>query len=213
MGLLSSQEVTGKMIGWLTPSFEWGSELPRLSGPRIDLRWLTQQDAPAIFSIFGDSEVMRYWSSPPLRDVAGASELIESIHRHFGSRNLFQWGICRKETDEIVGTCTLLNVTLAHRRAEVGIALGRAAWGHGFATEALEVLIGFVFGTLDLHRLEADVDPENERSLRLFERQGFRREGYLRERWHHLGELHDTIFLGLLRRESSKAGAVLDEPD
>jgi ribosomal-protein-alanine N-acetyltransferase len=197
----------------LTSPYEWGDELPRLCGPRIDLRWITRRDAPAVFSIFGDPEVMRYWSSPPLRDVAGASKLIDSIHRHFGSRSLFQWGISRKETDEIVGTSTLLNIDTAHRRAEVGIALGRAAWGGGLATEALEVLIGFAFGELGLHRLEADIDPGNKRSLRLFERQGFLREGYLRERWHHLGRPHDTIFLGLLRREWSKAGAVLDEPD
>ena len=90
---------------------------------------------------------------------------------------------------------------------EVGFALGRSAWGHGLATGALEVLINFAFDALDLHRLEADVDPENESSLRVLERQGFRREGYLRERWHHLGEIRDTVFLGLLRREWSRVGA------
>lgn len=183
------------------PSFEWSHELPRLSGSRMELRCLTQQDAPAILAIFGDSEVMRFWSSPPLLNLAAATELIEEIHQLFGSRRLFQWGICRRETNEVFGTCTLLNVDLPHRRAEVGIALGRGVWGRGLATEALGVLIGFAFEALDLHRLEADVDPKNERALRLLERQGFRREGYLRERWHHLGKVHDAIFLGLLQRE------------
>ena len=188
------------------PSFEWGDELPRLSGRRLDLRWLTQQDVPEIFAIFGDAEVMRFWSSPPLRNLTAATTLIEEIQQLFGSRRLFQWGVCSRETNEVFGTCTLFNVDPAHRRAEVGFALRRDTWGHGFATEALRVLIGFSFEALDLHRLEADVDPKNERSLRLLERQGFRREGHLRERWHHLGEVHDAIFLGLLRREWSGAG-------
>ena len=62
-------------------------------------------------------------------------------------------------------------------------------------------LPSLTFEALDLHRLEADADPDNERSLRVLERQGFRREGYLRERWHHLGEVRDGVLLGLLRRE------------
>lgn len=107
----------------------------------------------------------------------------------------------------MLGTCTLFNVDLAHRRAEVGFALHRDAWGRGLATDALGALIEFSFQALDLHRLEADVDPKNERSLRVLERLGFQREGYLRERWHHLGEVHDGIFLGLLRREWSSTDA------
>jgi RimJ/RimL family protein N-acetyltransferase len=57
------------------------------------------------------------------------------------------------------------------------------------------------FETLDLHRLEADVDPENTASLRVLERNGFRREGHLRERYTQDGRWHDAVLLGLLRRE------------
>jgi [ribosomal protein S5]-alanine N-acetyltransferase len=185
------------------PSFEWGNELPRLSGRRVDLRWLTLQDAPAMLAIFGDPEVMKFWSAPPLQSLDGAVDLIEEIHDLFGSRRLFQWGICLQETGELLGTCTLFNLDRAHRRAEVGFALRRSAWGQGLATEAFGLLLRHAFESLDLHRLEADVDPNNDRSLRLLERQGFRREGYLRQRWHHLGSIHDALFLGLLRSEWS----------
>ena len=186
--------------------FEWGQELPRLSGVRLELRSLTDEDSPAFLSVFGDPEVMKFWSSPPLADLEAARDSIDRIHEFFRSRQLFQWGICRRSTDEVIGTVTLFHVDSSHRRAEIGFALGRGAWGHGYATEAVERLIEFAFDELDLHRLEADVDPENERSLRLLERRGFRREGYLRERWHHLGELRDTVFLGLLRREWVRLG-------
>lgn len=182
-------------------AFEWGDELPRLSGCRLDLRWLRPEDAPAILSIFGDPEVMRFWSSPPLQDLAAAAALIDEIHGLFRSRQLFQWGICSREDGAVIGTCTLYNLDLAHRRGEIGFALRRSAWGQGLATEAVEVLIGFSFERLGLHRLEADADPQNAGSLRVLERQGFRREGYLRERWHHLGQVQDAVFLGLLRRE------------
>jgi RimJ/RimL family protein N-acetyltransferase len=66
---------------------------------------------------------------------------------------------------------------------------------------ALRTLIGHAFGTLGLRRLEADVDPRNERSLHALEALGFRREGLLRERWLVEGEIQDSVLLGLLRSE------------
>ena len=180
-------------------AFDWGKQLPRLAGERVVLRWLTDQDSEAVFEIFGDPEVMRYWSSPALKNLDAAADLIKEIHHFFDTRRLFQWGICLRESDEVIGTCTLLNLDLTHRRAEIGFALRRSVWGRGYASEAISLLLRFSFESLDLHRLEADVDPENERSIRLLERHGFQREGYLRERWHHLGEIRDTVFLGLLR--------------
>ena len=79
----------------MVSSFEWGHELPKLSGRRVDLRWLTRQDAPAILAIFGDPEVMKFWSSPPLQSLAGAEDLIEEIHDLFdyvpSSRGVYSW--------------------------------------------------------------------------------------------------------------------------
>jgi len=185
----------------VTISFDWGGELPTLPATRVDLVWLAPDDAEAIFEIFGDIEVMRFWSSPPLADQAAARGLIEEIHEHFRARRLFQWGIRLRETGKVIGTCTLYELSMEHHRAGIGFALRRSAWGQGLATEVLVTLIGFAFDTLDLRRLEADVDPDNLRSLTTLERQGFRREGYLRERWHHMGDVRDTVLLGLLRRE------------
>ncbi len=182
-------------------AFAWRDELQTLVGRRVSLRQLTQADAADVFAIFGDPEVMRFWSSPPLEDIAGATALIAGIHELFRARRLFQWGICARETGKVLGTCTLFNLDATHRRAEIGFAIAREAWGKGLASEALTLLIEFAFHGLGLHRLEADTDPGNVRSLRVLDRQGFKREGYLRERWHHLGKLHDAAFLGLLARE------------
>jgi RimJ/RimL family protein N-acetyltransferase len=187
-------------------TFDWGERLPTIAGRRVTLRWLTSDDAPAVLKIFGDPEVIRYWSSPPLRDLEAAHELVTEIHDLFAARELFQWGVCPADRDEVIGTCTLWHVDLPHRRAEVGFAIAHRAWGQGLGTQALALLIDFCFTTLGLHRLEADVDPENARALRLVERLGFQREGYLRQRWHHLGELRDTVLLGLLRPQWRQCG-------
>ncbi len=118
-----------------------------------------------------------------MTDVEGARELLAHIRDCFERRVLFQWGIARRTDDRIIGTCTLYHIDTDNRRAELGYALGREFWGNGYMQEALTALLEFSFGALNMHRLEADVDPRNVSSVRTLERLGFQKEGYLRERW------------------------------
>ena len=67
--------------------------------------------------------------------------------------------------------------------------------------EALDAFITYAFETLDLNRLEADIDPRNHASAKTLERLGFQQEGHLRERWIVSGEVSDTWLYGLLRRD------------
>ncbi|MBA3949129.1 MAG: GNAT family N-acetyltransferase [Acidobacteria bacterium] len=156
-------------------AFRW-DEMPRIDGGRVRLRPLVDADVPALFEIFGDPEVMRYWSSPPLTGLTAARELLDDIHQHFTAKTLFQWGITRT-------------------------GMRREQWGHGYASAAVGALIRFAFETLDLHRLEADADPQNAASLGVLVKQGFKREGFLRERYFLNGEPQDAEYYGLLRRE------------
>ncbi len=182
-------------------TYNWGHALPLLTTDRLCLRSLTANDADGIFAVFGDPEVIQYWSTPALPDVQAAALLIKEINESFVSRHLFQWGVCTHESSEIFGTCTLKHIDWPNRRVELGIAIGRSAWGKGYGREALAGLLQFAFGTLNLHRLEADIDPANTRSIALFESLGFHREGLLRERWHIHGQILDTLMMGLLRHE------------
>ena len=175
--------------------------LPTIEAERVSLRWLTEKDVNALFSIFSDPEVMRYWSSTPMKDLDEAGKLLADIHQNFRWKTLFQWGIARREDDRIIGTCTLYHYDERNRRAEIGYALGREFWGNGYMQEALGALLGFAFRELNLHRVEADVDPLNLASIKSLERMGFQREGYLRERWLVGGGVQDSLFYGLLRRE------------
>jgi [ribosomal protein S5]-alanine N-acetyltransferase len=175
--------------------------LPILETPRLRLRWLRDADVPALFEVFGDQEVCRYWSRPALGDPAEARALLEEIRLGFKSRTLSQWGIAALENDRVVGTCTLTSFSLEHRRAEIGFALGRRHWGQGYAGEALPALLDHAFGALDLRRIEADVDPRNARSIRALERLGFQREGLQRQRYLMNGEVQDAVMYGLLSAE------------
>jgi [ribosomal protein S5]-alanine N-acetyltransferase len=67
--------------------------------------------------------------------------------------------------------------------------------------EALKALLEFAFEKMNLHRVEADIDPRNTASRKVAERLGFQKEGHLRERWIVGDEIQDTLFYGLLESD------------
>jgi [ribosomal protein S5]-alanine N-acetyltransferase len=178
-----------------------GPRLPTLTGARVRLRWLTASDLGALYDVFSDADVMRYWARTPFTEQDEARELLEVIEQSFAAQTRFQWGIALRGDDHVIGTATLSSVDSSNLRAELGYALGRPHWGQGLMGEALALLLNFAFGEIGLRRLEADADPRNAASIRTLERLGFQREGYLRERWLVGGETQDSAFFGLLRRE------------
>jgi RimJ/RimL family protein N-acetyltransferase len=174
--------------------------LPTLHTERLTLRPVSASDAPALFAIFGDERVMRYWSSPPQKDLADAVTLVEEIATSSASGSLVTLGIERRADRQVMGTCTLHARHVPSRRGELGYALGANYWGQGYMHEALTCFLRYLFDTLDVNRLEADIDPANLSSARTLERLGFEREGYLPERWIVGGAVSDSALYGLLAR-------------
>lgn len=172
-----------------------------LRGRRVTLRRLTLADAPAIFGLFRDPAVTRYWSRPPMTQLAQARALIREVRAGYRSGDSLQFGIERDGDRTLVGTCTLFHFNAGSRRAEIGYALGSAWWGQGLMHDALQALLRYAFDDLGLHRLEADIDPRNAASARSLARLGFVKEGHLRERWIVAGVVSDTDLYGLLRGE------------
>ena len=86
--------------------------------------------------------------------------------------------ICRNEDAAIVGYFGLGQISLGHfRSAYLGYyAFGPYA-GQGFMREGLELVLRHAFGSIRLHRVEANIQPENVRSIALVRSAGFRYEG------------------------------------
>ena len=183
------------------PFLAGATQLPTLAAGPFALRMIRPDDDAELFAIFGNHEVMRYWSRPALADLQAARDLAREIQHGFDSRNLFQWGLVRPDDDRVIGTGTLSNLDVQNRRAEMGYALARSEWGRGVMSQVLPVLVRFGFETLDLHRIEADVDPRNPASIRLLERLGFQKEGCRRESYIVNDEIQDAVLYGLLRQE------------
>jgi RimJ/RimL family protein N-acetyltransferase len=179
---------------------DW-DRIPTVTGSRISLRPFTPRDTAALYAIYSDNEVMRYWGGTPMKEPREAARFLDEVQGDLRGHRCLHWGVARRSDDRIIGTVALFHLDTIAQKAELGFALARACWRQGYMSEALQTAIDFTFTRLEVRRLEADVDPRNDASIRLLEKLGFQKEGYLRERWLVAQETQDSMFYGLLSRE------------
>jgi ribosomal-protein-alanine N-acetyltransferase len=119
-------------------------------------------------------EFLRRWATPPVTSRAFRAyvrRLSTSTHKgHF---------VVLRASDELVGVINLNEIV---RGSFQGAYLGCYAFlpyaGRGYMSEGLTLVLRRAFGELHLHRVEANIQPENKSSLAFFRGFGFRREGY-----------------------------------
>ena len=176
---------------------------PRLETKRLVLRELRLTDTEALFEIFSDEAVMRYYDRPALTRLEEARQIIERNRLRFERGEGIRWGITLKGEDHVVGSC-MFSWHPHHRYAEIGYELARAYWNQGIITEALRAILSFGFETRNLHRVEAEVLLGNVASMRVLQKLGFQEEGVLRERVFVNDQFYDVKLFGLLKREYVK---------
>lgn len=173
---------------------------PILTTSRLILRPLAGGDEAALFSIFSDPEVVRYWSRSAWTDMSQAEEMLAAALRDYADGSGLRYGIVAAATGELIGVASLFAFNRDNRRCDLGYVLGSRHWGRGYVSEALVPVLEHAFGALGMNRIEADIDPQNLASGRVLEKLGFRLEGFMPERWIVHGEKADTAFYGLLKR-------------
>lgn len=173
--------------------------LPVLRTARLVLRPFTLDDAPAVQGLLSDREVAKQTLTIPHPYPDGAAA--EFIAKHadwLAAGKQFIWAITRD--GEIVGAMGL-HLVPAHRRAEVGYWIARAAWGQGIATEALRAVIAQGFDVLGLHRIDAQHYQENPASGAVMRKAGMTHEGRLRGVVFRDGAPRDNEIYSILRTD------------
>lgn len=166
-----------------------------LSTPRLTIRPFMAADLPALVAYRNDPEVARFQGWPLPSTLEQEQWLISDAA--LGAEGWVQRALTLKN-GPLIGD---LGLNTQGEQAELGITLGRQAWGQGYAQEALAALLDYAFGTLNLHRIHAGIDPRNESVARLLGRVGFRHEGTHIQSYWHRGEWTDDAVYAVLRRE------------
>jgi RimJ/RimL family protein N-acetyltransferase len=174
---------------------------PTLQTSRLTLRPFADADAEALFALHSNAHVLRYWDAPPWSEPGRAASFLEACRTMADAGTGARLAVDRREGGDFIGWCALTRWNPTYRSASLGYCFGEAAWGHGYATEVADALLGWAFSTLDLNRVQAETDTRNLASARVLEKLGFTREGTLREDCIVNGDVSDSWVFGLLRRE------------
>ncbi|RPI30240.1 MAG: N-acetyltransferase [Chloroflexota bacterium] len=175
---------------------------PKLETERLVLRRLTWHDREALFNLLAREEVARYMDTTPYTSVDQVGRLITYLDGLWERGEGLRWAITLRQGGKLAGTCGFNNwIRRRGSRGEIGYDLHPDYWGRGLMTEALRAVVKHGFTTMSLNRIEALVNLDNDRSIRVLERLGFQREGLLREYGFWRGEYWDLYCYSLLRKE------------
>ena len=183
-----------------------------LSGVLVVLRALEREDLIALHKWQNDEEIMRLARSFPdhmISKDALEAEFAKELKGEDTGRRAYI--IEEKSTRKPIGWATI-RIHQFQRRvttADVGLALGeKTAWSKGYGTEAAKLLLNEVFRQLNLHRAEWWTYAENNLSIQLAKKLGFKEEARLRDAVFFDNGYHDLMVLGLLKQEFESIKAV-----
>ena len=179
---------------------------PILQTPRLRLRPFEAGDADALFALQSDARVLRYWDSPPWTDRSRADDFIVACRAMEEDGSGARFAIETQADSAFIGWCTMFRWNPRYRSLGIGYCFVESAWGRGYATEATRAMLQWAFDTLDLNRVDADLDTRNGASAKVLEKLGFQREGLKREDCIVSGEVSDSWIYGLLRRDWTHQG-------
>lgn len=158
-----------------------------------------RDDLPLLFNWINDRDLVVL--SAPYRPIDGPRHeaWFESMLKR---DDVHLFGIRHLDSGRLIGSCQLLGVHPIHRHAELQVRIGEAAArGHGYGTQALELLVRFGFVDLHLHRISLHVFADNAVAIRTYEKVGFRREGVLRDAAYVDGRYVDVVIMGILKTD------------
>ncbi|MGW0823624.1 GNAT family N-acetyltransferase [Streptomyces sp. NPDC002845] len=181
-----------------TPAADF-SVKPVLTGEKVLLRPLAEDDVPVMARILSDPEVIRLTGSPA--ETFG----LDRLRSWYGTRNdqtdRLDLGIVDRASGELVGEAALNEWDAWNRSCCFRILVGPGGRDRGLGTEAVRLVVGYAFEQLGLHRVSLYVFTHNPRARRAYEKAGFVAEGVEREALWQGGEWIDAVRMSVLEHE------------
>ena len=173
---------------------------PTLVTSRLRLRQFHAEDTDAMHECFADPEAMRFWNTPVHTKRIETERAVRRFIDCTPSYYRF-WAVADAGSDRCLGMVNYHDGHIRHKRVAIGYIINPADHRQGIATEAVAAMLGYCFGELGLHRVQAFIQPDNRASRALAEKLGFRREGLLRDNLRVGDTWRDEMLYALLRTD------------
>ncbi len=157
--------------------------------------WLSSKDRAFIHRLFSDKQVQEFRGATPFNTMEEAEHQLWDWRKKFASQEGIRWGILHREGQTLIGTVGLKHIDYLHKRAEISYELIPGWWNRGIMTEVLTKICSYAINDLQLHSLEANIDPRHNASRRVLEKLDFKNEAHFRENWFHEGWWDSSIWV------------------
>lgn len=183
-------------------------KFPYIESEDIIIRKMSEADTDALFDIFSNDNMYRYIPDfLHTKDRAVIRSAVQRIEEQdfFEERWIMAGVYLAENPDKVVGTAEIFDYSRDVNAAEIGYRVNETLWGRGIAGRIVRALTGYLFREIGLNRIQATVLPENIRSKKVLLKNGFTKEGLLRQVsfWKGRG-IVDLEMYSLLKTDVSK---------
>lgn len=176
------------------------SPFPNLETERLLLRRVDVKDVNEIIALRSNPETMKYIPRPLVKTTEDALEHIAMMDAKIENNEGINWAITQKGNPKLIGVIGHYRIKPEHYRAEIGYMLLPEFSGKGIISEAVKEVVKYGFKGMQLHSIEAVIDPENNASAKVLEKNGFVKEAHLKENEFFEGRFLDSVIYSLLNK-------------
>lgn len=173
---------------------------PNLETERLFLRRVDVKDVNEIIALRSNPETMKYIPRPLVKTIEDALEHIAMMDAKIENNEGINWAITQKGNPKLIGVIGHYRIKPEHYRAEIGYMLLPEFSGKGIISEAVKEVIAYGFKGMQLHSIEAVIDPENNASAKVLEKNGFVKEAHLKENEFFEGRFLDSVIYSHLNK-------------
>ena len=172
----------------------------KLETERLVLRKFQEKDYQAMFDNWASQEEVATGAGwPKHENPEDTKELVKMWVEEYKQDNVFNWIIELKKVP--IGSITVVRKDLYNHTCELGYNIGKEYWKQGYATEAIKKVVEYLFETGLFETITAQCFEHNIASIRVLEKNGFKREGVLRNRYILDNKKVNLVELSLLKEE------------
>jgi len=170
-----------------------------LHGKRITLVKINKNILSDLHEYSTNPLVYKYLEFPVFTNIKETQDYLNKLTKRSDSENAQYWSIHSIKHKKVIGTVGVLNIDWRRMNGEIGYGLSPNYWGKGYANEALNLLLKFLFSDLNFHRISATTRSDHAQSIKALEKVGMTREGVLRDYYlSHDGKRFDASIFSTL---------------
>lgn len=173
-----------------------------LHGKRIRLSKIDESGLDDMHEYSKNPLLYRHFEYEPQKSIEETKEYLRKLIKRSESENGHYWFIKLNETGKVIGSFGVIDIDWRRKNAEIGYGLSPDYWGKGYFSEALNLVLDFLFNEQDFYRISAKTQHDNAPSIRSLENAGFKKEGVMRDFYlSYNGKRHDAVILAILKPE------------